>query len=614
MVGVTVTATSEQRPMAVRAFGALSISDGAINRGPRDLGGPRPKQVLEILVAARGRLVPTERIAHLLWGDDLPENPSGAIQTFVSTLRRNLTTDRALARRLIVTEREAYRFATELVDLDLDRFDDLLERSSREPTRIGRALLEEALSLARGEVFEDEPYGTYLFDLRASYQGRVLGAHLDAADAALGERVFAAALAHAETAIAIDPFSERARRAEMLGLYATGRAHEALARYRSFRMELSSQLGVDPSPESRKVEAAMLRHDPVDSLLPRPIRRESARKHTPAPNLLGRTSELQTLGTAVADALAGAQTLIRIEGTTGIGKTRMLEELERRLTHVRVGHAACSRVEQHLPYVPLASALRTALSDVDIGAAASPPLQAVLPELALNGAAHSFDELETVESVVALLTAHAPVVLLIDDLHLADMSTVAAIGYLRRRTAANAVAVVFTSCEAGECARQVDADFVVRLDTLTTDDLAAVNVPGLFEMTGGHPRFIADSLTNNERPPTRTRSLADALRAQCVAEGDDAYRILSTAAVLDQPFLPDLLGDALQLPVLQVIDELERLCQHRVLAVDGLGFRFRYDLVRRALADDVSPARRQLILTACRGTSLPSRAAERQGS
>ena len=238
----------------------------------------------------------------------------------------------------------------------------------------------------------------------------------------------------------------------------------------------------------------------------------------------------------------------------------------------------------------------------------------MLPELALNGAAHSFDELETVESVVALLTAHAPVVLLIDDLHLADMSTVAAIGYLRRRTAANAVAVVFTSCEVGECARQMDADFVIRLDTLTTADLAAVNVPGLFEMTGGHPRFIADSLSDKERPPTRTRSLADALRAQCLAEGDDAYRILSTAAVLDQPFLPDLLGDALQMPVLQVIDELERLCQHRVLAVDGLGFRFRYDLVRQVLADDVSPARRQLILTACRGTSLPRQAVERQGS
>jgi DNA-binding SARP family transcriptional activator len=609
-----VTARSQQGLLAVEAFGRLSISDGSVSRGPGDFGGPRPKQVLEILIAARGRLVPTERIAHLLWGDDLPENPSGAIQTFVSTLRRNLTSDRRLARELIVTEREAYRFATELVDLDLDRFDDLLERSAREPTHSGRMLLEEALSLARGEVFEDEPYGTYVFDLRASYQGRVLGARLDAADAALGERVFAAALAHAETAIDIDPFSERARRAEMLALYATGRAHEALGRYRSFRIELDNQLGLDPSPESRKLEAAMLRHDPVETLLPRPIRGERTRANRPAPRLLGRTSELQLLGTAVEDALAGTQTLIRVEGATGIGKTRMLEELERCLTGVRVGHAACSRVEQHLPYVPLASALRSALSDLDISAAGSPALQAVLPELALTGATHSFDELETVESVVALLTAHAPVVLLIDDLHLADLPTIAAIGYLRRRTARNPVAVVFTSCEGSECARQVDADFIVHLDALTTDDLAALNVPGLFEMTGGHPRFIADSLTNNQRPPTRSRSLADALRAQCLAEGDDAYRILATAAVLGQPFLPEVLGEALQMPVLQLIDELERLCQHRVLAVDGLGFRFRYDLVRQVLAEDVSPARRQLILGAPREAGVPHRAAERQGS
>jgi SARP family transcriptional regulator, regulator of embCAB operon len=119
-----------QRPL-VRLFGALSIEDGERSLGPGDLGGTRPKQVLEILLAARGHRVPTDRLAELLWGDERPQNAAGSLQTFVSVLRRHLATDAGRGRELIVTEPEAYRFATDLIALDLDCFDHLLERSAR---------------------------------------------------------------------------------------------------------------------------------------------------------------------------------------------------------------------------------------------------------------------------------------------------------------------------------------------------------------------------------------------------------------------------------------------------------------------------------------------------
>ena len=97
--------------------------------------------MLEILLAARGHRVPTDRLAELVWGPDRPRNTAGSLQTFVSMLRRQLTSDRRRARELVVTEQEAYRFATELVVFDLDRFDELLERSARQPTRLARASL-----------------------------------------------------------------------------------------------------------------------------------------------------------------------------------------------------------------------------------------------------------------------------------------------------------------------------------------------------------------------------------------------------------------------------------------------------------------------------------------
>src|SRR5256714_8346429 len=264
------------RPV-IRLFGPLSVEDGERKLGPRDLGGTRPKQVLEILLTARGHRVPTDRLIELLWGREPPGDPTGSLQTFVSVLRRHLTPERERARELVVTEPEAYRFATELVALDLDRFDQLLEGSAREPTRLARASLEQALRLVRGEVFEDEPYAAWALDLRGSYQGRILGAHLEAAEAVLAELDFAAALAHAEAAAALDCFSERAHRTEMLALFAPDRPPAALGRYRSFRMRLAEGLGLEPTAGPPAVAAAVIRQGGAPPPLPPPIPPAQAR-------------------------------------------------------------------------------------------------------------------------------------------------------------------------------------------------------------------------------------------------------------------------------------------------------------------------------------------------
>jgi len=259
-----MTGGEERRErMVIRLFGVLAIEDGTRTLGPRDLGGARPKQVLEILLAARGHRVPTDRLAELLWGEELPQNAAGSLQTFVSVLRRHLVSERARARELVSTEAEAYRFATDRVELDLDRFDELIERSGREPTHLARRSLEQALAFVRGEVLEDEPYALWAQELRGTYQARVLGAHLDAADAALAELDYADSLAHSEAAAALDRLSERAHRTAMLGLYALGRQHDALETYRGFRTRLDEELGLEPTAETRALEAAILRQEDV---------------------------------------------------------------------------------------------------------------------------------------------------------------------------------------------------------------------------------------------------------------------------------------------------------------------------------------------------------------
>jgi DNA-binding SARP family transcriptional activator len=586
----------------VRLFGPLAVDDGLNTLGAGDLGGSRPKQALEILLAARGHRVSTDRLAELLWGDARPDKWAGSIQTFISVLRRRLTSDGKRARELVVTEAGAYRFATDLVDLDLDRFDELLERSSREPTHRSRLALERALALVQGEVLEDEPYAAWAQELRGTYHGRVLGARLDAADAALAEFDYAGALAHGEAAVVADPFSERAQRVAMVALYALGRQHEALAAYRAFRTRLDQELGLEPTADTRALEAAILRQEDVRILLPRPIHRAQADAPPASLRLLGRRNELDGLERAVRRALDGSFALLLIEGEAGLGKTRLLDELAVRLIGTRIGRASCSQLAQHLPYVPLAATLRDALGDAELDPRRLQALGPILPEHTLGNANRPYAELEALEALVALVDEHGPLVLLIDDLQWAEPATLAALHYLQHRCAGPA-AVVGT-VRAGATAadhplRSVQPDLLVALEPLTASDLAPLGRRDLHATTGGNPRFVTDAVANESRPEL-SATLAHALLDQCRAEGAQAYRILLAASTQDQPFEPELLAALVPANPTELVEELERLCERRILRVDGFRFRFRYDLVRQVLLASLSPARRRLLQTPLR--------------
>ena len=459
----------------------------------------------------------------------------------------------------------------------------------------------------RGDVLEDEPYALWATELRGSYRGRVLGARLDAADAALAELDYGAALAHAEAAGALDHFSERAQRTAMLALYALGRQHDALETYRAFRAHLDRELGLEPTSATRMLETAILRQQEIQALLPRAIRATQRDAAPRSIRLLGRTSELATLERAAQRALAGSFALVLVEGEAGVGKTRLLDEFVLSIIGVRIGRASCSELEQHLPYVPLAAAIRSALADVELDGDRLPALAQILPELALREP-QQYAEVDALEALVALVVEHAPLVLVIDDLESADPSTIAALGYLQRRCAGEP-AMLLGAVRAGatftnQPLRRLQPDELLRLEPLSSIDLAPLGIPDLHESTGGNPRFVAEKVSNGNRPAL-SPTLSDALLGQCRAAGAQAYRVLLAACLLEQPFDPETLAVLLHLDATELVEELERLCEHRILRVDGFHFRFRYDLVRQVLLTSISPARRRLLQARL---DLPSRA------
>jgi len=293
---------SSSPALAAELFGPLALTVDGRRLGPRDLGGLKPKQLFEALLLARGRGVSKARLADLLWGESLPRDAAATLENYVSVLRRRLAPDGG-GRTLIVTDPGGYRVPHERVELDIDRFDELIERAERSPAGEARRLWAAAVALAdRGELLEDEPYADWAEEHRRTYAARLLGILLDGADAALAERDFRPALEWAERAISLDRFGERGYRVAAVALYALGRQHEALARCDALRRLLDEQLGLEPMPETRALQVAILRQQDVATLLPRPVSQPGVTAQHGVP-LLGRSEELARLQRAIGRAL-----------------------------------------------------------------------------------------------------------------------------------------------------------------------------------------------------------------------------------------------------------------------------------------------------------------------
>ena len=231
-------------PLQVRQYGLPVVIPGA-----------KPRSVLTMLGLHAGSVVPADTLVELLWGDDPPRTAAKALQTHISSLRR------ALGDGVVLTEGTGWLLAG--VDLDTARYT-LAARKGRDAAAVGDtsqavARFEGALTLWRGSPeLPDSPRGS-------SEKTRWIEDHAalmeDRADALLATGRAAEIIGELEAAVADAPLRERRWGQLMLALYRAGRQGEALGAYQRARSLLADELGVDPGPDLRRLETAIVAQD-----------------------------------------------------------------------------------------------------------------------------------------------------------------------------------------------------------------------------------------------------------------------------------------------------------------------------------------------------------------
>ncbi|HEU0245523.1 MAG TPA: BTAD domain-containing putative transcriptional regulator, partial [Gaiellaceae bacterium] len=244
----------------LRLLGPLELSRGGESVA---LGGPKPRALLAVLALEPKHVVSVDRLVEALWPGETPETAAHAVQVYVSQLRKTLGAE-MLPRRA-----PGYALELEPERVDLHRFVKLAS-DGHETLAAGDAaasvtILREALALWRGPALADflyEPFAQTEIARLEELRTVVLEERIDA-DLALGRD--AELVSELEALVQAQPLRERPRAQLMLALYRSGRQADALAAYRAARETLVEDLGIDPGPELRELEAAILRQD--ESLL-----------------------------------------------------------------------------------------------------------------------------------------------------------------------------------------------------------------------------------------------------------------------------------------------------------------------------------------------------------
>jgi DNA-binding SARP family transcriptional activator len=423
--------------LAVRVLGPMRVEvDGQPLAAP---ASRRAWSLLAYLALHPGRHRRSD-VAARFWPEVLDASARQSLRSATWALRRAL----GEAAGQLVTSRDEIALEGE-VWADCHEFTRLVDA--------GR--LDEAFGLGEGELlagFDDE----WAHQTRAAHRERLGEALEERAAAAEREGDHDAAVRWTRREAAIDPLDEGAHRRLMTRLVAAGDRGAALSVYEELRERLRRHLSVAPASVTRQLAEA-LRHEPLAPATASPTIVAASRQLP----LVGREREISGLIDAWTRVRRGGGGVVTLSGDAGIGKTRLALELVARAAADGGRTAACAALDLGgiAPLSLWAELVRDLVSQVDVlpyDAAWPADLAPVAPSLERRlgadrppraATAPDLERLRLYEAVVELvewMARREPLLLLMEDVHVADPASLALAGYVARRLGDLPVLLILT--------------------------------------------------------------------------------------------------------------------------------------------------------------------------
>jgi DNA-binding CsgD family transcriptional regulator/tetratricopeptide (TPR) repeat protein len=353
---------------------------------------------------------------------------------------------------------------------------------------------------------------------------------------------------------------------------------------------------------------------------------------------VGRAAELAALEAALAGAGEGRPEVVLVGGEAGVGKTRLVRELADRAAArgTLVATGACVELTAGTaPYLAFTEALRDLARAVGprawerMCAGAPPELAGLLPG-ASGASGERVDSaararlLGQAYDLLVEVTATAPLLLVLEDVHWADRSTLDLAGFLARSVRDEPIALVatFRSDETprrpalrawlaelarAEGVRRIElepfgeaeiAELLASIDGAAPDP---ATVASIARRSGGNA-FLAEELHDAAGGDAGLpASMRDLLAVRIAALPRPAQTVLRAAAAAGARVDDELLAGLVDLPASELGAALRAAVAHHLLAADPRDGRlaFRHELVREAAYAELLPGERRKLHAAC---------------
>jgi DNA-binding SARP family transcriptional activator len=248
--------------ITITLFGPTSVTtDAGTTLTASELGGIKPRQILEILAVSAGTPVAKERLADLVWEGRPPKTYVATLESYVCVLRRALGLAQG-RRSVLATTSGGYVLDATQVRVDLVELRRVLAGAGASGTAsIALETTEAALSTVTAPLLASEPYAAWAIRERELVEQELAAGRVRAARQALEVEAWERAVTLAAGVVERDPLAEVPARHLMKGLWRSGQRVEALRAYGRLRSAMVEELGSEPGSPTRELYLEILRDD-----------------------------------------------------------------------------------------------------------------------------------------------------------------------------------------------------------------------------------------------------------------------------------------------------------------------------------------------------------------